>query len=497
MEFNLKELICLLPIIWLFLFSLVPVGMKAFRNGKELPGFATLTWCLMGLLGSAGLTLSIVNGFWDMAGVNFLKIFSGMIVVDGIAIWTTYIIFVIVGFCLFLLYDSPATRDRQFSEHMFLILNSTVGMALLVMSNHLIMTFVAIELMSLSIYILIALNKEVTLSKESAFKYFVLGSMGSAIFLYGLAFIYGGAGTLSLQAVGTQASTLYETSSIFRFGTILTVLGFAFKVSLVPFHSWTPDVYQGAATPVTSVMSTAVKLASFVGFLRFFMYADFHLISTDQFFSFLQWLAAATMVVGNVAALRQENFKRMLAYSGVAHSGYAFVGLIAGVFGGDGDGGTASLLFYLFSYSVMTVGTFALVNAFERTENTILHISDLKGLGKKSPGLAFCLSLLLFSLAGLPPSVGFFGKVYIFAAAMEQGMIWLTFIGVLSSLLGLYYYLRPIVVMYMAEGEPVMENPTAVFSRTMVYFSAFCVALFGLFSSKVFEFVQNSVGASL
>jgi len=497
MDFNLMEIVCLSPVIWLFLISLVPISVKAFSGGREMPAFQSLIWGVLGLLGAAGLTLSIVNGYWEVSGFKYVEIFSSFLIVDGISIWSMYIIFILAGFSLFLVYDSPATRDSQFSEHLFLIMNSTVGMALVVMSNNLIMTFIAIELMSLSLYLLIALSKEETLSKEASFKYFVLGSLGSAIFLYGLAYIYGGSGSLNLHTIGDQAAGLYQSSSLFRFGVIMTVIGFAFKISLVPFHSWTPDVYQGSATPVTSVMSTVVKIASFVGFLRFFVYADYYDIPSDQFFVFMQWLAALTMIIGNAAALRQENFKRMLAYSSIAHSGYAFMGIIAGAFGQDGDGGSTSLLFYLFSYSIMTLGTLALVNVFEKNENTILHVSDLKGLGKKSPVLALALALLLFSLAGLPPTIGFFGKFYIFSAALEQGMIWLTFVGVLSSMIGLYYYLRPIVVMYMGDGEPVAQNPKAFFSRSLVYLSAIAVTVLGIFSSKIFDFVQNSVGVSL
>lgn len=497
MEFNEKELIVILPLAWLFLFSLMPLLTKAFRGGRELPPLATLGWCLIGLLGAAGLSLSLVNGFWSLSGTSgFLKVMSDMLIVDGVSIWSSYILFATVGFCLFLLYDHPATKDNLFSEHLFLILNSTIGMGLLVMSNHLILTFVAIELMSLPIYLLIAFSKEKTLAKESAFKYFVLGSLGSAIFLYGLSFIYGATGTLNLQEFGGQAAFLFGSNTLFRFGVVLTVAGLAFKTSLVPFHAWTPDVYQGAATPITTFMATAVKVASFVAFLRFFMYSDFSFLVDGTLLTLLQWLAALTMVGGNVAALVQTNVKRMLAYSGIAHSGYAFVALIAGSFGSSSDGGISSLLFYLFSYTIMTLGTFALVTVYEKSENTVLLVDDLAGLAAKAPGLAASMALLLFSLAGLPPSLGFFGKFYVFAAAVEQGMIWLTVVGVISSVLGLFYYLKPIVSMYMSDGSPIHQNNQAVFSKTMVFVSALCVGGLGLLSSQVFHMVKASVTSS-
>ena len=408
MNFNVSELIVVLPLICLFITSIIPITVKAFHHGREMNPITSLMYAVFGLVFAAGLTLSAVKSYWKLSELNFVEVFSGTIVIDGITVWSSYVIFTVVGFCLFLSYDSKATRDRQFSEHLFLILNSTIGMALMVMSNNLILTFISIELMSLSLYLLIALSKEKLLSKEASFKYFILGGLSSAILLYGIAFIYGGAGSTSLQEIGKLSSNLYDSNSLFRFGVVLTVVGFAFKVSLVPFHSWVPDVYQGSATPVTSIMATAVKVASFIAFLRFFLYTDFYNVNTDKFVWFMQWLAVLTMMVGNVAALIQENFKRLLAYSSVAHSGYAFMSLIASSFGTDGNAGITSLVFYLVSYSVMTVGALALVIVFEKSDNTSFLISDLKGLGEKSPIMALCLSLLLFSLAGLPPSFGFF-----------------------------------------------------------------------------------------
>ena len=277
----------------------------------------------------------------------------------------------------------------------------------------------------------------------------------------------------------------------------MTIIGFAFKVSLVPFHSWTPDVYQGAATPVTSIMATAMKVASFIAFLRFFLYSDFYDVPSDRFLTFMQWLAALTMIAGNIAAIKQDNFKRMLAYSSIAHSGYAVMGLIASSFGNDSDAGVSSLIFYLLSYSLMTIGTLGMVVVFEKSEKTILLIDDLKGLAQKRPMLSLSLALLLFSLAGLPPSIGFFGKFYIFSAALKHGLYWLTFIGVISSVIGVYYYLRPVVVMYMKEGDSVQPEPEAFFSQSLVYITAAGVCLLGIFSSKIFQMLQNSIADSL
>ncbi len=498
MDFNFSDLIVILPLICLFIASVIPITVKVFRQSQEeIEPLTALMYATFGLVSAAGLTLSAVKGYWKISKLNFVEAFSGAIVIDGITVWSSYIIFAVVGFCLFLTYDSRSTRDRQFSEHIFLILNSTIGMALMVMSNNLIVTFLSMELMSLSLYLLIALGREKLFSKEASFKYFILGGLGSVIFLYGIAFIYGGVGSTSLQEMGELSSRLYDSNSLFRFGVILTVVGFAFKISLVPFHSWVPDVYQGSATPVTSILATAVKVASFIAFLRFFLYTDFYNVGTDRFVWFMQWLAALTMIVGNVAALMQENFKRLLAYSSVAHSGYAFMALIVASFGTDGDAGITSLVFYLISYSIMTVGALALVVTLEQPHNTSFLVSDLKGLGKKSPGMALCLTLLLFSLAGLPPSFGFFGKFYVFSATMEQGFYWLTFMGVVSSIVGVAYYLKPVVTMYMIEGESLPVRQEAFFSRFIVILSAIGVCILGVYSSRIFNFVQVSITNSL
>lgn len=497
MNFNVSDLIVVSPLICIFIASIIPITVKAFNDGQEMNPFTALMYSIFGLIGAAGLTLSAVKGYWQISGLNFVEAFSKAIIIDGITVWSSYIIFIVVGFCLFLVYDSKATRDRQFSEHLFLILNSTIGMALIVMSNNLIITFIAIELMSLSLYLLIALNKEKRLSKEASFKYFVLGGLGSSILLYGIAFIYGGAGSVNLHEIGELSSRLYETNSLFRFGVVMAVVGFAFKISLAPFHSWAPDVYQGSATPVTTIMATAVKVASFIAFLRFFLYSDYYDLNTDRFVWFMQWLAALSIIVGNVAAIMQDNFKRMLAYSSIAHTGYAFMALIVSSFGVNSDGAVSSLLFYLISYSVMTVGTLALIVLLEKSEDTIVLTDDLRGLSKSSPLLAFCLAVLLFSLAGLPPSVGFFAKFYVFSSTIEQGYYWLTFIGVLGSIISVYFYLRPVVAMYMLEGKGLEVRPEAFYSRSIVILSAIGVCVLGIFASQVFNFVQTSISSSL
>lgn len=492
--FNMADLLIVAPLAALFLGAIAPITAKAFR-GKELKPFVSLLWAIVGVITAAALNITVVNGYWKLSGLNFMPAFAGALVVDGIAIWSSYVIYIITGFVLMMLYESKATKDHQLPEHIFLTMSAAIGMVFVTMANNLIITFIGIEIMSLSVYLLIALSKETVLSKEAAFKYFVLGGVSSAIFLYGIALIYGTAGTTDLQSVGSQVSTLFKFSPLFVVGFVLLFTGLAFKVSLIPFHGWTPDVYQGSATPVTTFMSTGVKLASFVGFLRFFIYSDSTGIVAVP--NLLQWVAAITMIGGSLAALRQENIKRMLAYSSIAHSGYITVGLITASYGFNNDDGTTSMLFYILAYCLMTIGALAVVSALETREDSLLLMDDLKGLANRSPQLAFVFTVLLLSLAGLPPTLGFFGKFYLLAAAIDHGFYWLALVTVLGSAIGVYFYLRPIVLMYMTSGGSANVSRESYLTQSIAMVMAIALFGFGIFSSPIYHFVKNSVFKSL
>lgn len=479
----LKDVVIVSPLIALFVLSLFPVMIKVFRGNREPSPYVTLFLGFMGLSLATGLTAAL-------SGVRQTA-FSGAIVFDGVSAWMSYLVYLVTAVSLMLSFDHVATRGRQFAEFVFLMLNSVLGMIILIMSNDLIVTFIGIETMSLCLYILCAMSKEDVLSKEAAFKYFVLGSFASAIFLYGVAFIYGTVGSTYFPEILDAVSTLVSTNKLFVIGLGLVTLGFAFKVSIFPLHAWTPDVYHGAPTPVTAFMATAVKASTFIAFLRLFNsdgYGD-----AAQFQSVLEWLAVLTMLIGNVAAVMQDNFKRMLAYSSIAHSGYLMVGLIAAGFGSNFDAGATSIVFYLFSYSLMTLGTFALVAMFERAENSAMGMGDLKGLASRYPLLSLSLTILLLSLAGIPPTLGFFGKFYLFSAAIEQDMYWLVFWGVINSVISVYYYLRPIVMMYMSDEKPVEILGANLMTRMTVVFTALLIVLLGLASSPVLRAVQRSV----
>ncbi len=482
---TLREFITVVPLCVLFFVSLIPLLIKPFLGGREPNPISVLVWNFLAILAAAGCTGALFGHSYQKTFA-----FSNAIVLDGTSVWMSYLVYIVTAVGIMLAYDHVATRGRQFTEFCFLMVSSACGMLVLIMSNDLIVTFIGIETMSLCLYILVAMSREQVLSKEAAFKYFVLGSFASAIFLYGIALVYGTVGSTYLPDVATQGVKLISTNRVFLVGAILLITGFAFKVSIFPFHTWTPDVYQGASTPVTAFMSTAVKAASFVAFLRFFTSEAF--VAAPHLLTVMTWLAVLTMTVGNVAAILQNNFKRMLAYSSVAHSGYALVGLITAGFGTNYNAAATSLLFYLFSYSLMTLGTFALVAVFERSENTSLEINDLRGVGRKYPWLAMSMTVLMLSLAGIPPTLGFFGKFFVFSSAIEQDMYWLAFWGMINSVVSVYYYLRPIVVMYMSEGEAETLQ-IGLMTRGTVIVTGLLIVILGILSSPFFRMVQNSV----
>lgn len=487
----LQDLVVIAPMSILFLVSLLPLMIKVFCGNREPNPLATLIYGFIGLVLASGLTVAQL-GSQKMA-------FTQAIVLDGVSIWASCLVYMITAVGLMLAYDHVATRGRQFSEFCFLMVSSAIGMIVLIMSNDLIVSFLGIETMSLCLYILVAMSKEESLSKEAAFKYFVLGSFASAIFLYGIALIWGTSGTTyfvgsgSIHGLFEVTDKLIGTNRIFTAGLGMVIIGFAFKVALFPFHAWAPDVYQGAPTPVTAFMATAVKAATFVSFMRFFHASGFD--HAAKMLTVLSWIAVLTIVIGNVAAIIQDNFKRMLAYSSVAHSGYAMIGLIAAAFGNNFNEGASSLLFYLFSYTFMTLGSFALIALFERKENISLNVSDLKGLGRKHPILGVSLTILMLSLAGIPPTLGFFGKFYVFSTAIEQDMYWLALWGVVGSVISVYYYLRPVVVMYMSDEEGSEIESSHLMTRAAVVVSALIIVVLGVYSSPAIRAVRAAINS--
>lgn len=482
---SIKDLGLISPLIVLFIFSLLPITVKLFLRNKEQNRIGSLLQALIGL--------GIAGGFLFLhADDKAITAFQGALQFDGISRWISLLSVIIGGLSLLISFNNVNTKHKLFSEHIFLTLSSVIGMFVMTWANDLIVVFIGLEIMSLALYMLIALSHEQIVAKEAAFKYFILGSLSSAIFLYGIALLYGSVGSTYLPDIAQAAPKAIQGDLVFILGSMLLMVGMLFKVSIFPFHSWTPDVYEGAPTSMTAFMSTGVKLASFAVILRFITTG----IIEDQgrIFEILQWLAVFTMLAGNIAALIQDNLKRILAYSSVAHSGYVLVGVIVAGLGGQSNTGISSTLFYLLTYAFVNIGLLALVSIYEDKEERSVSVHDLKGLAKSNPFLAFIATILLLSLAGIPPLAGFFGKFYLFSGAVDLGLYWLAIWGVINSVISVYYYLRPVVMMYMMEAEEATAKVMPDFlARVNMLIAVLLVIFLGIYSGGFFEKIQAAV----
>ncbi len=363
----------------------------------------------------------------------------------------------------------------QYGEYYALLLLATSGMILLVAAVDLIAVFLGIELLSIPIYVLAGFDRRKLRSNESSIKYFLVGSFASAILLYGMALLYGATGSTDFAAI---RRALDPSQTLAAIGLALVVVGFTFKISAVPFHQWAPDVYEGAPTPVTAFMSVTVKVAAFAGLMRVVVFAFSG--GGEGLADVLWWLAALTMIVGNVMAVIQDNVKRLLAYSSVAHAGFVLMGLVAGT-----QAGYSAMLFYLLGYVFSNLGAFGVVIALAHRGRDADRVEDFAGLARTRPALAALMTLFLISLAGIPGTVGFAGKLQVFLAAVREGHVGLTIIAVLTSLVSVYYYLRIPVAMYMR--EPGAEAPRLRLHSAEGLVLGVCavgVVLLGLFFSQ-------------
>jgi NADH-quinone oxidoreductase subunit N len=486
-QFEMLDVLLVSPAIALFLSSLIPLAIKVLRGNTESNSVATIMYGLVGVVTAIVLTLANY-------GIDKVA-FQGALRFDGLSSWMQIIVLVCAAVTLVLSRDNPATNNKLFSEYVFLLLNSIVGMMIVAWSNDLMSLFIGIETMSLCLYILIALSSEPRKSKEAAFKYFVLGSFASALMLYGISFIYGTVGSTYIQDITQVSIQLMNTNRLFLFGVVLTILGLCFKVSVFPFHSWTPDVYQGSPTPLTAFMSTGVKAVSLAFFLRFIAMEVIVSERAILLMNALEWLAAFTILAGNIAAIMQDNLKRMLAYSSVAHSGYVLMGILAAGVGGESILGASGVVFYIVAYTVMTLGAFGVLVLFEKRADSSLEVKDLSGLGSRSPWAAACITIFMLSLAGIPPTVGFFGKLFIFSAAVKQGFFWLAIWGVIGSVISVHYYLRPIVTMYMYNDEGVSVLEAKGLTRLTITALAISVMLFGIIAERLYSTVNSDLAS--
>ena len=447
---------------------------------------------LVGYMSLLGSVLALLSVFFTGPTAHPSSSFSGMVLTDTFSFFITLLVCLIIVLTIMVsLSYQDFFESIKSGEYYALVLFAGVGMIFMATAGNLILLFVALETMSISIYALTGFHKDQLKSGEAALKYFLLGAFGSAFLLYGFAFIYGATGSLDIIKIANFIQTHPEAVQ-FKFLVVALVLmtaGFGFKISMVPFHMWTPDTYEGAPTSITGFMATGVKAAAFAALIRAILVP---LAPMQQSWITIMWIAAfSTMALGNIIALAQDNIKRMLAYSSIAHAGYILLGFVAGT-----SFAQAGMLFYLMAYAFMNIGAFAVVALLCKKGEEYNSISDYAGLGFKYPALGFVMSVFLFSLAGIPPTGGFMGKFYIFTEALRSGYVWLVIAAGVNSVVSIYYYLRVVVLMY-CEPQP-SENPimlSAISPAVVVAVTATTAAvlLMGIFPSYFWSLANNSV----
>ncbi len=443
-SFEPSTLLIVLPEILLLVLAgiILVVGLVSQRSRGLL-----LAW-----LTALGLTgILIITLLYGRPGENEVLIFGGMLRHDWMAFSFKVLFLFAAAMTALLSIDVEGVEDR--GEYYALLVVATLGMSLMASSADLIMLFLAIEMTSIPLYILAGFMKGDDKSTEAGLKYFLFGALTSAVMLYGFSLLYGFSGDTNIYRLSEAMRAGAVSPWMIGGMAVLVLVGFSFKISAVPFQFWAPDVYEGAPTPITAFISTASKAAGFAVLLRF-MLAVFPAIEAE-WVTLVAIIATVTMTVGNLLALPQTNIKRLLAYSSIAHAGYAMIGLVA-----LSSFGTASVIFYLIGYIVTNIAAFAVVILFARSAGSD-EIVDYAGMSRRSPGLALVLLVALLSLGGMPPLAGFVAKFYVFAAAVESGWIWLAFVGVLNAIIGLYYYMTILKVVYLYRSED-EDKPIAI-----------------------------------
>ena len=461
--------------------AIAAMTAEAFREpGERMP---------IGPLGAIGLAGAALASWllWNHHATSF-----DVVVADNFGLFVTWVL-IIVG--LLSLAISGPTIDRENlprAEYYALMLFALAGMMLMATASDLLLIFLALEIMSLAVYVLTGLRRESPAAAEAALKYFLLGAFSSAFFLYGIAFMYGLAGSTRLDRVGTlMAGRAIAPTPMQLFAVGLLLVGFAFKVSAVPFHMWTPDAYEGAPTAVTGFMSTGVKTAAFAAFARVFLSA---LGPLQPHWRALIWaIAVATMVGGTLVGVAQTSVKRMLAYSSIAHAGYLLVALVSA-----NDVGKGAILFYLLSYAVTNLGAFGVLAVLETSDRPGHQLRDFAGLWSDRPMLAALMTIFLLSLGGFPPLAGFIAKWYVFSAAVKAGETWLAVIGVLSSVVSVFFYLRIVVMMYMTPAaRHVARPPLPGIAGAALVAAAILVFYLGILPAQVLDWAAASIGSIL
>ncbi|SCA55001.1 NADH-quinone oxidoreductase subunit N [Candidatus Terasakiella magnetica] len=475
------------------------VAMALLMVGVFMKGEAKAVTRTVSLLatGSMILALLLVTAFSTQAGTTF----NGLFITGAFPAFAKVLILAASAVTLFMSRDFFDRVGVHRFEFPVLAVLATLGMMMMVSANDLIALYMGLELQSLSLYVMASIMRNDLKSTESGLKYFVLGALASGMLLYGSSLVYGFAGTTNFGAMADilahETTGVHGPSTGLIFGIVFVMVGLAFKVSAAPFHMWTPDVYEGAPTPVTAFFAAAPKVAALSLFI-FVMVGAFGDLA-GQWQQVVKFIAVASMVIGAFAAVAQTNIKRLMAYSSIGNVGYMLVGLAVGGAVASGtevqQNGIESMLVYLTIYVIMTLGTFGCILAMKRNGQSVENINDLAGLSKSNPLMAAALAIFMFSMAGIPPLAGFFGKLYVFLAALEAGLVILAVIGVLSSVVGCFYYIRLIKIMYFDDAEEALDRKAGTEINLVVAAAAIVILAFFIYPSLITDSAASAAAS--
>jgi len=492
MQLPVVDFTAVYPEVTIGLVGLLVLAVDIFIRPERKTSLAVIA--LVGLF----LALFTTGAIWDRNETAF----SGMVAVDPYAQFFKLIFILSAALTIFMSPRYLNLNNISVGEYLELLLFCTLGMMVMVAANDLITIYIGLELMAISLYLMAGFQRENPRSSEASMKYFLLGAFASAIMLYGMSFFYGITGSTNLHEIARYLDFTQNmlNSKLITLSLVLMTVGFAFKIAAVPFHMWTPDVYEGAPTPLTAFMSVGPKVAGFAVIMRVYMISFDSLV---QDWTQLFWmLSVLTIIFGNVVAVAQQNIKRTLAYSSIAHAGYLLIGVVAaGSAIGIPNNGRAlvsesmmSVMVYLFAYMFMNLGAFAVVISLGRTDDPCESLSDYAGLAKRRPLTAMLMAILLLSLAGIPPTFGFVGKLYIFKAAIQTGNVPLAVIGVIASVVAAFYYIRVVVFMYMREPEGEMvEGDVAGSTMYAIIASTVFTLLFGIAPGTIIGMARYTI----
>jgi len=473
------DLYSILPVVVLSVFGIAIMVVEPFLSSKTRAGSSALGW--LAFVGTLAAGAAIVP-MHSRSG----QAYSGLWIVDEYSTFFHVLFVLIASMTTLLSIDYLRRENMNHAEYYALLLFATAGMLVMAGSNELMMIFIGLEILSIGTYVMAGFRRTDLRSNESALKYFLLGSFASAFFLYGVALIFGAAGSTNLISIAAAMSRPDIQPSLVYLSAALLLIALCFKVAVAPFHIWAPDVYEGAPTPITGFMSVGPKAAGFAVLFRIFITA--YPMIQDRWTDIMGVLAALTMILGNVIAVVQPNLKRMLAYSSIAHAGY-----IAVAFAANSQQGGSAALFYTLAYAAMNLGAFAIVTLLARARDEKVKLTDYAGLASKRPGLAALLSLFLLSLAGVPGTAGFAGKFFIFRSAVESNHTGLAIIGVLTTVISFYYYLYVIVQMYMREpGEDFSDARVTPALVLALLVAATGTVYLGILPGKLLEWTSAS-----